>query len=84
MSAVATTTSVSGARIIAAGTAVRVGVGIGLRRTRHGLEAVRESIDRLCCAHAIAVFVRVEQSEYGCLKQNYTKREVEGVSSSLQ
>lgn len=69
MSTVTTTTSVSWARGVVGGTTVRIGIGAGVKRTRHGLESVGESIDRLCSAHAIAGFARVEQSEYGCLKQ---------------
>lgn len=55
--AVATTTSVSGARVVVAGSAVHVGVRAGVRGTRHGLEGVRVSINRLGCVHAIAIFV---------------------------
>lgn len=46
--------------------AVRAGVdaGVGVRRTRHGLRLVRESITRLWCAHAIADVEN--QSNLGC------------------
>lgn len=76
VAAVATAPSVSGARVVVAGTAVRVGVGIGVgvRRTRHGLEVVRESINRLCCAHAIAVIDQAEQSEDTCLEHKLDEK----------
>ena len=84
VAAVATAPSVSGARVIVAGTTVRVGVGIsvGVRRTRHSLEG--EPINRLCCAHAMAVIDQAEQSEDTCLEHKLDEKGKKSNSPSLQ